>query len=145
MPSRFAMHVTQPLQLVSAVLRAFAGTASLSLEGDLSQANLQGMGYDWGHPTAVLPRHTSWPIQDFVIIPLTRDAADLLIQRVLPQIGLRTRVLHLVMACNEQVVFAAYDQFAPECVWIDASIGEPFLIERLREGSIKDYCLITDG
>ncbi len=145
MPSRFAMHVTQPLPLVSAVLRAFAGTASLSLEGDLLQATLQGLVYDWGHPTAVLPRHTSWPIQDFVIIPLTHDAIDLLIQRVLPQIRLRTRVLHLVIAYNEQVVFAAYDQFAPECVWIDASIGEPFLIERLREGSIKDYCLITDG
>ncbi len=145
MPARFAVHVTKPIPFVSAVLPAFAGTALLSLEGDLSQVDFRGIAYASHHPPSVLQRNTIWPVQDFVIVPLTNAATQLLVQHVLPHIGLKTRVLHLLIERDEQLVFAAYDQFAPKCVWIAASIGEQFLKERLVERSIKAYHLMPDG
>ncbi len=145
MPARFTVRVTHPLPFISAVLRALKGPASLSLEGDLSQADFQGITYDWDHPTSILSRNTIWPVQDFVIVPLTNESVELLITRVLPHVGLRTRVLHLLIERNAQLFFAAYDQFAPDSVWIDAAIGEALLNEQLAEGTINTYKFLTTG
>jgi hypothetical protein len=67
--------VKDKTRLLTEVMRALAGDAYISFEGDLSGmplCQLPGCSRD---ETATLKRNTSWPQQDFIVLPLEPSAA----------------------------------------------------------------------
>jgi hypothetical protein len=130
--------VRRPIEFLSAVLEAFCGQARLSLEGDLEAlrgVSLPGASRD---ETSCLRRNTIWPKQDFIVVPLVREILPTLVA-LCSRLGLRRRVLHVQIEDGGALVFGAYDQFDPSCVWVSARFGESELQRLVQHGVIASY------
>ncbi len=114
----YRLVVRHPMKLLAAILDEFRGDGRLSLEGDLSQCDLRGISVVANEPIGVLRRNTLYPQQDFVVLPLDADTPELIKRQILPRVGIRNRVIHLPIEKGGKLVFAAYDPFDPDCVWI---------------------------
>src|SRR6202050_541428 len=101
-------------RLLLAMMEALAGDAHLSFEGDLSGFRLMQIAGASDEETTTLKRNTTWPKQDFVVVPLEPEIAP----AVLPAIGgnVPKRILHIQIEKSGHIEFAAYDRFHPECV-----------------------------
>lgn len=125
--------------MVTRIVRRFAEGSLMSLEGDLSTIRRLSIPGESQRPTQLLRRRTDDPIQDFIVVPVTPETVAVLEKRLLPRVGLRNRVLHVQLESGGELVFAAYDQFHPDCVWISETVGECF-VESLREcGAVSGY------
>jgi hypothetical protein len=108
--------VRNPIAFLSTIVETVYGDAQVSFEGNLSQLDLRNIAPLATKPTDLLPRNTLQPELDFVILPVEADTKDVLVQHILPRIGLRTRVVHVEFAKAGKIVMAAYDNFDPDCV-----------------------------
>jgi hypothetical protein len=136
--------VKRPIDLVALLLERLCGNAQLSLEGDLRYVDTRQIQSISLEPTNLLRRSTSQPIQDFIILPVEPSTKDILIGSILPQAGLRTRIYHLQIQKDRERMFAAYDRFEVDCVWIGAWADEAWLTALVNAGILRTYTPIVE-
>lgn len=115
-------------ELLLAMMEEFEGNAHVSFEGDLHLLPLWRYPGASFQPTDVLKRNTTWPEQDFIVVPLELSSS----RSIFSALGgaVPNRVLHIQIEKGGVLQFGAYDNFHPECI----SFGEhvrPELIENL--------------
>ena len=92
-----------------AVMRELAGDAHLSLEGDLSVTRVLDLAEASGDETAILKRNTTWPVQDFVVLPLETDS----IKTIVASIGgtVPRGIIHIQIEKCNNLELGLYDNF----------------------------------
>ena len=118
----YSLTTATPARLLAAIMQRFLGDDSLiSLEGALAGsrvARLEGCGTG---ETAELRRNTLAPPLDFLVAPLSgRNAA--LINRAVAEEDLVSEtggLIHVQIASGGELVFGAYDNFHPNCVFVE--------------------------
>jgi hypothetical protein len=130
-------------ELLTAMMKALAGNAYISFEGDLSHCRFPADLTCSAEETAILRRNTIHPRQDFVIISLETATIDQILDTVLPEDKFVKEVTHIQIERDGTLQFGAYDNFHPECVM---SIGVPHLrLDQLRSsGALRSYQLAPD-
>jgi hypothetical protein len=140
MHSGFQVRVKKPVEFICAALRHFRQDSFISLEGDLSCYDSTLIPTASQEPTTILQRHTIWPEQQFIILPITDATADTICRCILPQIGLKHKIVHVQIAAEGRLVLGAYDSFHDDCVWIEQTIGSESIVSLLKDGIIGWYC-----
>ena len=135
----FDLRVREPVTFVQTTLRHSRKDCLLSLEGDLSRFDAHLVSGASSEPSELLARNTIAPVLDFVILPITAATLDTVCQQVLPQVGLKHRVVHVQVASEGCLVFGAYDHFHRESVWIAVGIGEACITTLLDNGVVGWY------
>ncbi len=127
MPGQDQWRVRDKSRLLLSLMSELAGAAYISFEGVLPQAILEFPGVSTME-TGILKRGTLRPLQDFAILPLEEHA----IPTIFSAFGgtLPRNILHVQIEKHGKLVFAAYDNFHPECLFFGDSIPGEF-IERL--------------
>ena len=133
--SGYQLIVKKPIELLAILIENFCGNANLALEGELSHQDFSQIPGTSKIPTNILVRNTIWPEQDFIIMPIEVGTKDLIKGKILSQVGLRTNVLHILLEKEGVLVFAAYDTFDPDSVWL-SNKADKKLLEELREARI---------
>ena len=133
-PARWA--VRDRRRLLAAILEKVVGNAHISFEGNLRNltlVNIPGAAQD---ETSVLKRNTTWPTQDFVVLPLESDT----IKGILVAIGATVprSILHIQLEKDGVLEFAAYDQFDPECIFLGPLLRGEFLDSLVSEGVLHN-------
>ena len=137
----YRLVVKKPLELLSAILDCFSG-ADLSFEGDLSACSFERIEGKRTEPLEPFVRNTIFPKQDFVILPITPESTAVLRTEILPRVGLRQRVAHVLIGQDNELLFWAYDWFDKDCVGMVDSVPTE-LLQKLKEASaLADYTLI---
>src|SRR5438552_2787504 len=98
--------------LLIAMMRALAGDAHISFEGDLSRCrelfDLPGASMQ---ETEVLRRQTLYPVQDLVVLPLEPDGIRAILDAVLPEGRVVHDIVHVQIETAGRLEFGAYDNF----------------------------------
>lgn len=121
--------------LLIAMMRALAGEAHISLEGDLRRIDLTGIA-PIGAAETSLGRQTFSPTLDFVVLPLTSETQPLIWSRLSVADHLAADgIIHTQIEKNGRLAFGAYDNFHRDCV--GASDAVPVhLLEKLKESGV---------
>ena len=138
----YRLTVRQPIKLMEAFLDVFGTDARLSLEGDLSKCNLHDIPVLSTEPMGVLARNTVSPQQDFVIIPLNETTKDQIKRQILPTVGIRNRVHHVMIENDGQLVFASYDWFGQDNVWVSEHATEELLDALVESKALRQYEIV---
>jgi hypothetical protein len=122
-------------RLLAAIVEKLAGNAHISFEGNLRNLTLGDIPGAAQDETSILKRSTTWPRQDFVVLPLESGTSD----RILSAIGAAVprSVLHIQVEKAGILEFAAYDQFDPECVFLGGGIEGEFLDSLVSVGLLE--------
>ncbi len=136
---RYRLTVRRPIKLMEALLDVFGTGARLSLEGDLSKCNLRGIPVLSTEPSGVLVRHTLSPRQDFVIILLDETTKDQIKRQILPVVGIRNRVHHVLIERDGRLVFVSNDWFEEGSVWVSNHVTEELLAALVESGALRKY------
>lgn len=109
-------------RLLLAIMEELEGDAHISFEGDLRALGLTGYPGISEQPTAVLKRNTTWPKQDFVVIPLESSAS----KKIMTALGgtVPRVLLHIQIEKNGVLEFGAYDNFHPECIFFGSAVRQ---------------------
>lgn len=127
--------------LLWAILRQYVGDCRASFEGDLQRLGilqLPGATYD---ESDVLMRHTRWPRQDFVILPISSETLSTL-KRNLSVSGLFNdggAIEHVQIEHQGRQVFGAYDNFHRHCVVAYEPVPTALLDELVSIGILRSY------
>ena len=115
-------------------MEELAGDAHISFEGNFDGLRLLAIPGAVGEETEALKRNTSWPKQDFAVVPLEAGSSD----TILAAIGgaLPRKIIHVQIEKAGLVVFGAYDQFQPGCVHFGAIVDRRFLEALVSQGVI---------
>ena len=119
---RYWLEPRDPSRLLAAVLREFAGpSGALSLEGRLHELPLWAFENATEQPTPPLARHTSEPLLDFLIVPLTPQNVNVAMRTTArpAAVGHASPIVHVQVATGPRIVFGAYDNFHPDCTFSD--------------------------
>ncbi len=136
----YRLKVKKSIELVKAVIELFSGNAHLSLEGQLKGKDFSFVEGIATEPTEILKRNTLEPQHhNFVILPVEAGTKEIIKQKILPQVGLRQNVFHVLMEKEGKLVFAAYDNFDSDGVWITGEVSEDWLEELLQQKVIKFF------
>ena len=134
----YRLEVKNSVELVKAIVELFCGNARLSFEGQLKEKDFSWVEGITTEPTNVLQRHTLEPELAFVILPVETKTKEVIKQKILPQVGLRQNVIHVLMEKEGRLVFAAYDNFDSAGVWITGQVKEKWLQE-LRQKKVITF------
>lgn len=121
--------------LLRAMMRALAGDAYISFEGDLHRIYLQGIGaVDEGE--TLLRRQTSTPELDFLILPLSVATEHWIWDAVSKVDHLADDgIIHTQIEKAGRLTFGAYDNFHSDCVGASDAVPRRVL-ERLKESGV---------
>jgi len=136
----YRLVVKKPIELLDALLCIFKEQARISFEGKLSSRLFEELPIVSTESIKPHLRQTV-PKQDFFIIPITAVTLDILRKKVLPQVGLRKNVLHVLISKNDKLVFCSYDCFSP-CVGLSLVVPEAQVIALCEKGILKEYKII---
>ena len=120
--------------LLVAVMKALAGGARISFEGDLSRCRLSELPLATSAETPVLERSTLWPRQDFVVLPLEPDIIQPILDRVLPENRVLSDVRHIQIEKGGLLQFGSYDSFSPGCLCCGPAVPIGILDELRLKG-----------
>jgi hypothetical protein len=127
--------------LLWAFLRHFGKDSRVSFEGDLATLRLAEVPGASTAETAVLRRQTTHPTLDFVVIPVTPSALQILHER-LSVSGLFQNggaLVHVQVEHEGHLVLGAYDNFHKDCV-VAYEPTPVALLEQLKaRGVIRSY------
>jgi hypothetical protein len=120
-------------EFLIAVMTALAGDAHLSLEGDLGSTQVLHMVGASVNETAILKRNTTWPAQDFVVLPLETD----IIKAIIASIGgtVPRGILHIQIEKSGQLELGLYDNFGPDTSFFGPRLT-PELFGRLESKGV---------
>ena len=126
--------VMKRTELLLRLIAEFSENSRMSLEGDFSGLRVLDIPGSSPEETAALRRNTTWPRQDFAIIPLT----DLRPERLLSAMGgnFPSKILHVQIERGGRIEFAAYDNFHPECIVFGPGFRRELLDSLVAEGTI---------
>jgi hypothetical protein len=125
----------QSAGLLSAVARELAGSAFISLEGYMSECEPLTLPGLTTAETELLRRKTITPLLDFVVIPLEITTVDQTLERILSDPCLMDAVVHIEIAKDGQIEFAAYDHFSP--TFCGAGVPRGLLDGLVQSGVVK--------
>jgi hypothetical protein len=111
-----------PLRLLSSIMQHFAADATyISFEGGLSDSMLLSLEGIHGEETPQLRRATAAPRLDFLVAPLSERNLRLITQAAETEELLAEEggLIHVQIATADRLVFGAYDQFHPNCTFVD--------------------------
>ncbi len=112
-------------------MRELAGDALVSFEGNLKGLGLLSLPGGSFKETTSLKRATSWPKQDFIVLPLEAPLIPVIVNAMGGTIS--RRILHVQIEKAGVREFAAYDNFERSCVALGPRMGggetERFLSE----------------
>ncbi len=131
MSKAIQLTVSQPIKVLAAVFAYFTDRANVSFEGDISQI-------DW---SSVVDARVASNNQK-VTVPLSSQAVSVLTRSVLPRVGLRSRVHHVIVADEEHRLFAAYDMFGDRMVVIESPEQEELLSLLQDMNLVKEYSVV---
>jgi len=124
-----------------AVLRQCTGDGRVCFEGNLQRLGilaLQGATYD---ETDLLKRQTTWPRQDFVILPTSAETVSTL-KRSLSVPGIfnsHVDLYHVQIEYQGCLVLGAYDNFHRKCVFAREPVTLALLEELVSVGVLRSY------
>jgi hypothetical protein len=127
-------------RLFRLAMEELAGDAHISFEGNLHGLRLHGLPGASEEETDSLKRNTSWPKQDFVVVPLNADS----IGTILAAIGgaLPRKIIHGQIEKAGVLQFGAYDQFEPGCIVFGTTVNRQFLETLVLHGIMKTFSQI---
>jgi hypothetical protein len=99
--------------LLIAMMRALAGSAHVSFEGDLSRCVFPPELGAEKNETPTLKRHTLVPELDFVVPPLEPHTVQPILGVVLPDRRFMDDIIHIQIEKNGRLEFGSYDNFHP--------------------------------
>lgn len=129
--------------LLIAMMNLFLGKAHIAFEGDLSKCMLSEIQGSSSSETQILKRNTTFPLQDFIILPLEIETIEPILKQVLPQAKCVHDIDHISIEKNGNLVFAANDNFDSGCIWVGDAVTKEFLEDLLTRRIIKSYELAT--
>jgi hypothetical protein len=124
-------------RLFRLVLEELAGDAHISFEGELRGLRLLSIPGGSEEETDSLKRNTSWPKQDFVVVPLEADSSG----AILSAIGgaLLRKIIHVQIEKAGVLEFGAYDQFQPGCIYFGGALNPQILEVLVSQGVLKTF------
>jgi len=122
------------------MMRALAGDAHISFEGDLSRCKFPEQLRLSGEETDVLRRNTTWPKQDFVVIPLEPATIRPILDAVLPGHRCVGDIIHIQIEQHGELQFGSYDNFDRECIVCHSGIPTTLLNKLQASGVIRSWC-----
>jgi len=116
-------------------MRKLAGNAYISFEGELHDFRVMNIPGASSEETAVLKRNTTWPKQDFTVVPL--EPSNL--REILPAIGgaVPRRIFHIQIEKDGVLQFAAYDSFYPGSIVFGLALDQRFIESLVAQEIIK--------
>jgi hypothetical protein len=131
--------------LLIAMMRALAGNAHVSFEGNLSRYAFPPDLRPDSKETPTLRRQTLVPELDFVVLPLEPINVQPILDVVLPERRFMNDINHIQIEKDGSLEFGAYDNFHPECIVCFLGVSPDFL-EQLREsGVIRSWTTPHEG
>jgi hypothetical protein len=131
MSKAIQLTTSQPIEVLATVFTHFTNRADVSFEGDISHI-------DWSDLLDARVAST----RQKVTVPLSSEAVSFLTRSVLPRIGLRSRVQHVIVADGERRLFAAYDCFGDRMVVIESPDQEELLSLLQERNLVKEYTVV---
>lgn len=132
--------------LLVAMMRALAGDARISFEGDLRRCVFPPHLNPSGEETSALRRSTAYPRQDFVVLNLTAESVRPILEVVLSDRRYLDDVIHIQIERGGELQFGAYDHFHPECIVCFPPDVTPELLDRLQaSGVIRSWSVPHEG
>lgn len=115
-------------KLLAIAMEALAGSSHISFEGDLSALKLSSIPGSSHAEGPVLKRHTIWPQQDFVVVPLE----TYLVPQIVTGYGgtLSSRILHVQIETDGRLALGIYDN--PACLLFASPTLPDVLLMRLQ-------------
>ncbi len=123
------------------MMRALAGNAHISFEGDLSRCGFPPHLHPDPLETPALRRQTLVPQQDFVVLPLEPENIRPILDVVLPDRRFMEDIIHIQIEKHGSLQFGAYDNFHPECVVCCAGIGQDLLDHLKQNGVLRSWTI----
>jgi hypothetical protein len=120
----------------------FAG-GRMSLEGDLQRCAFPDDLVIAREETGLLRRHTTWPRQDFVVLPLGSDT-NLEVLKGIMAAGLKRVIIHVQIEHDGALQLGAYDNFHPECAVTGPGVGAALLAELHAAGVLRGFRVATN-
>jgi hypothetical protein len=122
--------------LLVAMMRALAGGAHISFEGDLSRCRgLLALPGTSTEETGTLRRQTLYPVQEFVVLPLEPETVRPILAEVLPEGRVVREIIHVQIERGGRLAFGAYDNFHRDCVVCWPAVPHE-LLEHLRVSGV---------
>ncbi|MGH9743729.1 MAG: hypothetical protein ACRD51_15400 [Candidatus Acidiferrum sp.] len=133
--SQLKLHVRDRTRFLLAVMEQLAGNARISFEGNLRNTRLTSMPGASEEETRILKRNTTWPKQDFVVLPLVPAMS----KPLLSALGgaLPNSVLHIQIEKDNVLEFGAYDNFYPESRFFGKALSKIFLDSLVSQGILR--------
>ncbi len=112
-------------RFLSAILGELAGNARISFEGKLKIENFERFPGASFEETSILKRNTTWPRQDFAILPLEPST----IHPIIAAIGgtIPRDVRHIQIEKDGRLEFAAWDKFHRETIYLGEALSAEFI------------------
>lgn len=131
--------------LLAGMMSALASDATnISFEGRLSNTELVQMEGVTFEETGVLKRATLAPTLDFLVLPLTHQTLPVIAKAITLKIAFGSKgIIHVQIAKNGHMAFAAYDAFDRECVVAYAAVSAALLDELMKAKVLRGYCRVT--
>lgn len=122
------------------MMRALAGDARISFEGDLRRCkglySEPGASHD---ETDALRRNTAFPVQDFVVLPLEPETTNPIMGHVLPDSRVIHDVIHIQIEKDGTLQFGAYDNFHDDCIVCGSAVPADLLDELQSKLTIRSW------
>jgi len=124
--------------LLLAVMKELAGKANISFEGDLSHLELENIENSRTEETEVLVRHTSSPVLDFIVLPLT----EITLQEIWHELSrkdhlVKQGIVHVQIESEGELAFGGYDNFHSESTIAYAALSMEFIVLMKELGVIR--------
>ncbi len=130
-------HVSDKRRLLLAMMKALAGDAHISFEGDLKALRFSSISGASMEETEALKRNTIWPKQDFIVVPLESSNINPIVSAIGGTIP--STIIHIQIEKGGSLQFAAYDHFHPECIVFHPATDKTILESLVSEGIMRPY------
>jgi hypothetical protein len=122
--------------LLRAMMRHLAGEAHIPFEGNLRRCSFPSNLGPSPEESPALRRHTSFPRQDFVVLPLMPDSVRPILDVILPDTRFLEDIFHIQIEKAGQLQFGSYDQFHDECIVGFPPGVTPALLDTLQSSGV---------
>jgi hypothetical protein len=121
-------------------MRALAGGAHISFEGDLSRCRgLFGLPGAATEEMEALRRQTLYPVQEFIILPLEPETIRPILAEVLPEGRVVRNITHVQIERAGRLAFGAYDNFHRDCVVCWPAVSRELLEQMRVSGVLRSW------
>lgn len=132
--------------LLVSMMRHLVGDARISFEGDLSRCSFPSSLNPSSEETPILRRHTSYPMQDFVVLPMKPESVRPILNIVLPGNRYLEDIIHIQIEKAGKLQFGSYDNFHHECIVGFPPGVTPEFLDRLHSsGVVRSWSVPHEG